>query len=101
MKNPNKVIILANKIIFFAILLGFVAYAAITRTRINFVKFLPMVSTLLFLIDGVYMIVSRHALDESLPNARPRTRRAVGILFGIMLILLAGYMGWLYCIIPW
>ena len=101
MKNPNKVIILANKIIFFAILLGFVAYAAITRTRINFVKFLPMVSTLLFLIDGVYMIVSRHALDDSLPNARPRTRRAVGILFGIMLILLAGYMGWLYCIIPW
>lgn len=100
MKNPNKVIILANKIIFFAILLGFVAYAAITRTRINFVKFLPMVSTLLFLIDGVYMIVSRHALDDSLPNARPRTRRAVGILFGIMLILLAGYTGWLYCIIP-
>ena len=101
MKNPNKVIILANKIIFFVILIGFIVYSAITRTRINFVKFLPMVSTLLFLIDGVYMIVSRHALDESLPNARPRTRRAAGILFGIMLILLAGYMGWLYCIIPW
>ena len=101
MKNSNKVMVLVNKIIFFAILIGFIVYSAITRTRINFVKFLPMISTVLFLIDGVYMIVSRHALDESPPNARPRTRRAVGILFGIMLILLAGYMGWLYCIIPW
>ena len=101
MKNSNKVMLLVNKIIFFVILIGFIVYSAITRTRINFVKFLPMASTLLFLIDGVYMIVSRHALDDSLPNARPRTRRAVGILFGIMLILLAGYMGWLYCIIPW
>ena len=101
MKNSNKVMVLVNKIIFFAILIGFIVYSAITRTRINFVKFLPMISTVLFLIDGVYMIVSRHALDESLPNARPRTRRAVGILFGIMLILLAGYMDWLYCIIPW
>ena len=101
MKSSNKVMLLVNKIILFAILIGFIVYSAITRTRINFVKFLPMVSTVLFLIDGVYMIVSRHALDESLPNARPRTRRAVGILFGIMLILLAGYMGWLYCIMPW
>ena len=101
MKNSNKVMVLVNKIIFFAILIGFIVYSVITRTRINFVKFLPMISMVLFLIDGVYMIVSRHALDDSLPNARPRTRRAVGILFGIMLILLAGYMGWLYCIIPW